>query len=664
MDPVDPFDAGAWVRQYAATLQRQRAGRQPDSRQTGFEQPIERLQLNSPDASSASSNSPDGSPEARTGHIRLAELGGLMRLPSYSRSRDNSFSGARRSVDIPRERHGGPTRLSPRSNLQEDLFSRARYVFPEVQSAIEPKNSKRRGLWSRIKSGVAKAFGGSGSEKSSGSETHQEFTPITFRADPAKQPTRTQGGREEDEPIIQEFAASATGNLSDGTLRNAVGNLRALSALLRENGRPSIAARIDNPALSPGLDVDAETYAPIKKLGTRMKAALNKLREARAGRALSADIRRLNPYPIDATLVDMWAAAEKATHRIDPRNVDRQARRLSRLSDWLQTQNRGAMAGRLSTNGFASDVEGYKRETQETKLDPDLRRLGQYQQVLDVNRGLGVPSPEAHSGGRAGMQECGAPHALPATSATTSEEAWDLLREPIPGPSRSSSVPYDGTQPTLLREPSREAALPSSTPYGGPQCSSLNDLPAMPATSSEGAWDLLRRTVGGPASSSSARHPSSDVYGDLELLVNLNPPTPDELHDDSQSMLDYGIAGPPPFVGPSGVSEELRDIGTIVGEGWEHGSRPASDVLIDVLGNINLLPNQFGPSQFTINGERYSATLGTGGRGDVRLIHHPHARPRNEAAGPSQRPHHPPQTSDAGASHEGAVDLGYLIRGG
>ncbi|MGL3210469.1 alpha/beta hydrolase family protein [Bradyrhizobium sp. BR 1433] len=145
---------------------------------------------------------------------------------------------------------------------------------------------------------------------------------------------------------------------------------------------------------------------------------------------------------------------------------------------------------------------------------------------------------------------------------------------------------------------------------------------------------MLKETVGGPAPSSSARHPSSDIYGDRQSLVNINPPTPHDLHDDGQSMLASGIAGRASFVGPSGSFEELRDIGTIVGEGWEHGSRLASDILIDVQGNINLLPNQFGPSQFTINGERYSATLGPGGRGDVRLIHYPRARlkvkqPRN-----------------------------------
>ncbi|WOH80281.1 hypothetical protein RX327_31385 [Bradyrhizobium sp. BEA-2-5] len=726
MDPVDPFNAGAWVRQYAAMQQGQRAGQRPHGRQSSFEQQIERLQLNSPDESTASSNSPDESPEARSGQIRPAELGGSMRLPSCSRPTDDSFSSARHSVDISHGRRGGATQLSPQSNLQEDLFSSARYALPEVQSAIEPKNSKRRGLWSRIKSGVGKAFGGNSSGNSSGSGAHQEFSSITFRADPAKQPARTRGLRDEDEAIIQEFAARATGNLSDGTLRNAVADLRALSALLSENRRPSIAARIDNPALTSGLDIDAETYAPMKKRASRMKTALNKLREARAGRALSGDIRRLNPYPADATLIDMWAAAEKATHRIEPETVDRQARRLSRLSDWLQTHNRGAMAGRLFTNGFAGDVEAYKRETQDTKIGPDLLRLGRYQQVHDANRELGRPPPEAHTAGPVPEQPYGAPHALPTTPASPSEGAWDLLREAIHGPSRSSSVPYDGTQPTLLgepsreprpssstpyrgpqfsafydlpatpatpsegawdlfretihgpsrsssvpydgtpptllREPSREPGPSSSTPYRGPQLSSFYDLPAMPATPSEGAWDLLRGTAGGPAPSSSARHPPSDIYGDLE--VNLNPPTPHDLQHEGHSMPASGIAGPPSFVGPSGASQELRDIGTIVGDGWEHRSQPASDVLIDVLGNINLLPNQFGPSQFAINGERYSATLGPGGRRDVRLIHHPRARQTNEAAGPSQQPHHPPQTSAARASHEGAVDLGYLIRGG
>lgn len=85
-------------------------------------------------------------------------------------------------------------------------------------------------------------------------------------------------------------------------------------------------------------------------------------------------------------------------------------------------------------------------------------------------------------------------------------------------------------------------------------------------------------------------------------------------------------------------------------------------MLIDVLGNIDLLPSRPGPSRFAINGELYSATFGPGGRGDVRLIHQPRTGGTN-VAGPSQPVHRPPIVSATQAG-EGAVDLGYLIRGG
>nr|WP_225168237.1 hypothetical protein [Ensifer sp. IC4062] len=128
----------------------------------------------------------------------------------------------------------------------------------------------------------------------------------------------------------------------------------------------------------------------------------------------------------------------------------------------------------------------------------------------------------------------------------------------------------------------------------------------------------------------------------------MNPPTPYELRDDAHSAPEPDFARPPSLVGPLAAPQEIPDIGPIIGETWRHGSQPASDVVIDVLENINLLPNQFGPRQVEINRERYSITLGPGGRRDIRLIHHPRARPMNEA-GPSRQP---------------IADLGFLIRGG
>ncbi|XSC42298.1 hypothetical protein ACF1BQ_027990 [Bradyrhizobium sp. RDT10] len=625
------FDVEGFAQAY---YQQSRAGQQSGNtrEQASFEQQMNEVQLNSPDESSATSSSPDESPAKGDRGIRRTDLGGSVRMPPHSRLRDTSFSSTRHSVDIPRAHFRDSAQVPPQSNLRDDLFSSARYTLPsEEQPAIQTKNSKNNGLWSRIKSGVGKAFGTSRSEKPSGSTAQQEVFSTKFRVDYAKQPGRTRGVPEEDEELFEDFKSKAKVTrddgagqvLGDGTIKNAIADLRHLSGRLSQNARPSIADRIGNPELEAGLDDDVETYA--KDRSRRIKAALKKLRDVGAGKALSADIRRLVPYPSDATLIDMWATAEKATRRIEPETIDRQARRLSRLSDWLQTREKGAMAGRLNDDGLAQDVEEYRNQTADTKINADLLRLRRYQQVLEANRALGLPPPEsARPLAGEGARQPGSPQELPATPATPSEGAWDWFRNQM-----------------------QEPASSSFTPHHGPQPSSLQELPATPATPSEGAWDWFREQMQEPASPSSARRPSSDVYGGLEPLVNLNPPTPYELRDDAHSVPAPDLARPPSFVGPSGAPQERLDIGSIVGEGWHHGSQPASDVLIDVLSNINLMPNQFGPSQFAINGEHYSATFGPGGRRDVRLIHHSRARPMNEA-GPSRQP---------------IADLGFLIRG-
>ncbi|WP_244608769.1 hypothetical protein [Bradyrhizobium algeriense] len=667
------FDVEGFAQAY---YQQSRAGQQSGNtrEQASFEQQMNELQLNSSDESSARSSSPDESPAKGDGGIRRTDFGGSVRMPPHSRLRDTSFSSTRHSVDIPRAHFRDSAQVPPQSNLRDDMFSSARYTLPsEERPAVQTKNSKDRGLWSRIKSGVGKAFGTSRSEKPSGSTAQQEVFSTKFRVDYAKQPGRTRGVPEEDEELFEDFKSKAkvtrddgTGKvLGDGTIKNAIADLRHLSGRLSQNGRPSIADRIGNPELEAGLDDDVETYA--KDRSGRIKAALKKLRDVGAGKALSADIRRLAPYPADATLIDMWTAAEKATRRIEPETVDRQARRLSRLSDWLQTREKGAMAGRLNDNGLAQDVEQYRNQTADTKINADLLRLRRYQQVREANRALGLPPPEsARPLAGEGARQPGSPQELPATPATPSEGAWEWFRNQMQEPASSTFTPHHGPQPSSLqelpatpatpsagawdwfREQMQEPASSSFTPHRGPQPRSLQELPATPATPSAGAWDWFREQMQEPASLSSARRPSSDVYGGLEPLVNLNPPTPYELRDDAHSVPAPDLARPPSFVGPSGAPQERLDIGSIVGEGWHHGSQPASDVLIDVLSNINLMPNQFGPSQFAINGEHYSATFGPGEHRDVRLIHHPRARPMNEA-GPSRQP---------------IADLGFLIRGG
>ncbi|MFK4532179.1 hypothetical protein ABIA00_000362 [Bradyrhizobium ottawaense] len=196
----------------------------------------------------------------------------------------------------------------------------------------------------------------------------------------------------------------------------------------------------------------------------------------------------------------------------------------------------------------------------------------------------------------------GSSQQLPATPATPSVGAWNWLGEQIHGP-----------------------ASPEPAPHWAAQAHPPLELPATPASPSQGAWAWLAQQMQDPASPTSVRPRSSNIYAGLDSFVDLDLPTPHDLRDDACSAPASEFAAASSFAGPPGATPELRDIGAIVGADWRHGSQAASDVLIDVLGNIHLLPNQFGPSQFTINGEHYSATFGSQGRMDVRLIHHPGA---------------------------------------
>lgn len=106
--------------------------------------------------------------------------------------------------------------------------------------------------------------------------------------------------------------------------------------------------------------------------------------------------------------------------------MNRRAGRLSRLSDWLQTRERGAMADRLFTQGLAQDVKEYRQQTGDRKIDADLLRLQRYQQVIDGNRALGISLPEDAPGNT--VRQPSPPQDPLAMPATPSDGAWDLWR--------------------------------------------------------------------------------------------------------------------------------------------------------------------------------------------------------------------------------------------
>lgn len=163
----------------------------------------------------------------------------------------------------------------------------------------------------------------------------------------------------------------------------------------------------------------------------------------------------------------------KRTHRVEPETVNRQASRLSRLSDWLQTRERGAMAGRFFTQGLAQDVKEYRQQTGDGKIDADLLRLQRYQQVVDANQALGLGPPEDAAGNT--VRQPSPPQDPLAMPATPSDGAWDLWRE-------------------VMQQPDS----PSATQVRGPQPSPAQDLSAMPETPSEGAWGVWRSLCKNP----------------------------------------------------------------------------------------------------------------------------------------------------------------------
>ncbi|QOZ23729.1 hypothetical protein [Bradyrhizobium sp. CCBAU 51753] len=387
---------------------------------------------------------------------------------------------------------------------------------------------------------------------------------------------------------------------------------------------------------------------------------------------------------------------------------------LRQFSAWLQATQKPSITGRIENLG-ALRAEADEFAGDDVRLRNLLRtalpRLWQYQRAVEANRALGLgPTGQADSLAGQGAPQPSSLHVLPATPATPSEGAWDWFREVMQEPAPSSSAPHRGLQPSSYQErpatpatPSagawdwfREAMqepTPSSTPHRGLQPSSYQELPATPATPSTGAWDWFREQMQEPTPTSPAPYPgsrpsywnrlseqalqpepwsstraaASNIYGGLEPVPHPNAPTVSELRDYADSAPARGVTRPPSFIGPSLPPQELPEIGHMV-DNWCHRSQPASDALIDILGNVGLLPNQFGPTQFTIESQLYSATLGPGGRRDVQLVHHPRASQMSEFRRSRQPLHEPASSSSASApsdiygSVESLVDLNPITR--
>ncbi|WP_235885621.1 hypothetical protein [Bradyrhizobium niftali] len=395
----------------------------------------------------------------------------------------------------------------------------------------------------------------------------------------------------EDISTIDDFLTDALSKLgSDATKKEKaavstmVSRLCSFSDWLQREGRPCIMNRIGgNTAQQSSLTAD---YTAFSK-ATKRTAPLDPFRKY-----LGLEPQQgFRPYDDDARLIEGLANEELS--KLDPSSQHRRktiqgtASAQRKFSGWLRTEGRESIASRINGNNkqqrsLDADYRAYREA--KGKSGVTLKKLRQYVQVLEANRALGVPAPQQRAG-----------------SDSTSIPTW--MRDLPTPPSESEWPPIVGA---FGQAGLQEAAGSSST--WSPQLPTYFDFPT---------------PKGEPAR-------SSDIYRGLGSLVDL-PSTPQEVRDDAQSGPVQSHAGRPPFfIGPSGVPQELEDIGCLVGEDWQHGSQPVPDFLLDVLDNKMLLPSsRMAPQPVSINGATYSITLGPRGRRDAQLIHH---------AGPSSAP--------------------------
>ncbi|MCP3476531.1 hypothetical protein NLM33_40690 [Bradyrhizobium sp. CCGUVB1N3] len=357
----DPFNTGAWMHQYAALQERQRASREADNvpaDQAGFEQQLSDLHLRSSDESSAEGSSPDaGSPVARPaeahGRIQRTDVGGSMRMPSPFNTRDNWLNNTRYSVDLPRARSSSGD--APPSDLQDGLFSSTRYTAPsELQPVARTKKKKSRGLWSRFKSVVGgKAFAGSRGKKSPSGSASDVDISTEFQVYYAKRGREIEP-YEDDEQLISIFRSAAERDrMNPRTVANIASHLRNLSAYLRQNEMAPMADRVNNDS----LDADAARYA---STNPSIIGALRKLRAACAGQTIdfAKRGREIEPYEDDEQLISIFRSAAEQD-RGNPSTVRNTVGHLRNFGAYLRQNEMTPMADRVNEESLDEDAASY-----------------------------------------------------------------------------------------------------------------------------------------------------------------------------------------------------------------------------------------------------------------------------------------------------------------
>ncbi|EHK54707.1 Ulp1 family isopeptidase [Allomesorhizobium alhagi] len=336
-----------------------------------------------------------------------------------------------------------------------------------------------------------------------------------------------------------------------GAINNILSGFRLFARWLQENNKGPLASQLQGGS----LDKEISEYRALgRDPQNRLRSALHDLRRYLPGaeeaegpepRGIGRP-RHLAPHPEDAPVID-GALGQALTDLRAPTAEQRQfaqkrATRLRGLSDWLQQNGKGSIAGRLNGSKqeqlrLENDVVAFKQAGSRVGFS-DLSHLRNYLKLVEANGELGLQAREQS----ALLLDAGRPRppqALPATPAA-SEGAGASLNEAMQEPASPSTararsdtfgdlqsfVDLNAPTPDALRDdahfaPASSARARSDT-FGDLQ--SFVDLDALTPD------DLRDDAHFAPASSARAR---SDTFGDLQSFVDLDALTPDDLRDDA-----------------------------------------------------------------------------------------------------------------------------------
>ncbi|WP_377827949.1 Ulp1 family isopeptidase [Bradyrhizobium lupini] len=356
-------DPNYWTHWYADQQELQRARQESDNEpagQVGFEQQLGELQLGSPDESSAELSSPDTRPAKAHDSIPRTDVGGSMRMPPQSNLRGNSFNSTRYSVDLPRAHLVGSAAGASQSDVRDRLFSSTRYTAPSEPEPVAPTRDKKSGgLFSRVKSGLGKVFGGSRGEKSFGGPA-SVVVYSELRIDCYKRSRAS----EEDAALISEFARAAANSYAPSSIQKMVEHLSQFSDFLKSNNL-TLASLLANPTQ---LKTRANEF--VNAGGTkRVHTALEALRKSRAGELLPPPAPSPLPPTGDALLIRQFAAVARANN-VAHKTIRPHTEILKHFAGWLTTKQKPSLTSRFRTDELAEDIMAYGEEN-----DPKGRLL-------------------------------------------------------------------------------------------------------------------------------------------------------------------------------------------------------------------------------------------------------------------------------------------------